>query len=85
MTKLIWKGSTFEQRDEDDFVCLTQMATIFNKKVNHWLDTNNSKAYIEAVSSETGIPASQLLVSLKGNSGNFEQGTWAHPLMEICS
>lgn len=83
MTKLIWKGSTFEQRDEDDFVSLTQMATIFSKKVNHWLDTNNSKAYIEAVSSETGIPASQLLVSLKGNSGNFEQGTWAHPLIAI--
>jgi hypothetical protein len=83
MTELIWKGSTFEQRDKDDFVCLTQMATIFSKKVNHWLDTNNSKAYIEAVSSETGIPVLQLLISLKGNSRNFEQGTWAHPLIAI--
>ena len=83
MTQLIWQGNVFEQREADNYVCLTQMAKIFSKKVNHWLDSSNSKAYIEAVSSETGIPASQLLVSLKGNSGNFEQGTWAHPLIAI--
>lgn len=83
MTELIWKGSTFEQRNTDDFVCLTQMAKIFTKNVKDWTRTESTKAYIEAVSSEVNICPSQLLVSLKGNSGNFEQGTWAHPLIAI--
>jgi len=83
MTELIWKGNIFEQREVDNFVCLTQMAKIFNKRVNDWTRYDSSTAYIEAVSEETGIHVSQLLVSLKGNSGNFEQGTWAHPLVAI--
>lgn len=37
MTELIWKGSTFEQRNTDDFVCLTQMAKIFSKNVKDWV------------------------------------------------
>ena len=83
MTELIWKGSAFEQRNTDDFVCLTQMAKIFSKNVKDWTRTESTKAYIDAVSSEVNICPSQLLVSLKGNSGNFEQGTWAHPLIAI--
>jgi len=83
MSQLTWKGNIFEQRDNDDFVCLTQMAKIFDKKVNDWTRYDSSTAYIEAVSCETGINASQLLVSLKGNSANFGQGTWAHPLVAI--
>lgn len=50
------------------------MAKIFDRNVNDWTKTRPANAYIEAVSSETNIIASQLLVSLKGNSGNFEQG-----------
>jgi hypothetical protein len=83
MTELIWKGNIFEQRESDNYVCLTQMAKIFSKNVKDWTRTESTKAYIEAVSSEVNICPSQLLVSLKGNSGNFEQGTWGHPLVAI--
>jgi len=83
MTELIWKGNIFEQRESDNYVCLTQMAKIFNKRVHDWSKTKPAVAYIQAVESETGIPVSDLLLSLKGNSRNFEQGSWAHPLVAI--
>jgi hypothetical protein len=83
MSELRWKGNIFEQRESDNYVCLTQMAKIFDKEVYGWTRTEAGKSYIKAVSEETQICGSQLLVSLKGNSENFEQGTWAHPLIAI--
>jgi hypothetical protein len=73
----------FGQRDVDNFVNLTQMAKPYGKKVNHWMENDSTKDYLNALSSEVGIPASQLVVSLKGNSSKFEQGSWAHPLVAI--
>lgn len=83
MSDLMWKGNVFEQRKSDNYVCLTQMAKIFDKKVSHWIGTNSYMAYLEAVSLETGIPASNLMILIKGKGNVVEQGTWAHPLIAI--
>jgi len=43
-----------------------------------WFDyyrLDNTKAFIDALSSETGYPVSQLVESKKGNTNRFEQGT----------
>jgi hypothetical protein len=84
MSILTYQGHNFEQREQDGYVNLTQMAKAFpRKEVKDWKRTESYSSYLAAVSSEVNIPASQLLVSLKGNSIQFEQGTWAHPLIAI--
>lgn len=83
MAKLRWKGNIFEQRESDNYVCLTQMAKIFDKRVNDWTRYDSSKAYVEAVSTETGIHVSGLMVQIKGGNDKENQGTWAHPLIAI--
>ena len=49
-----------------------------NNGISHFLENQSTKNYINALSCDTGIPVSQLLVARKGNSGGFEQGTWMH-------
>jgi hypothetical protein len=83
MSNLTWKGNLFEQREFDNYVCLTQMAKIFDKKVNDWSKTDSSRGYLQAVSTETNIPATELLIISKGGNDKDNQGTWAHPLIAI--
>lgn len=35
------------------------------------------------LASDTGIPISQLVISFKGNTASFQQGTWIHPDVAI--
>jgi len=44
---------------------------------------NASQEFIEALSSDMGIPISRLAESKKGNTAKFEQGTWVHPQVAI--
>jgi hypothetical protein len=83
MSNLSYNGQNIEQRDLDGYVNGTQMCQANGKKVNDWMRGQDAKRYIDAISSVTGIPASQLVVSMKGNSSNFEQGTWVHPKLAI--
>jgi hypothetical protein len=79
---LTYKDSEIQQRDQDGYVNLTQMAKANNVRVNNWLQLESSKAYIQALEADTGITASELLIINKGGIPS-EQGTWAHPLVAI--
>ena len=48
------------------------------KRMSDFLSAKQTNAYLEALSSDTGISVSQLLTVNKGNSASFDQGTWAH-------
>ena len=64
---------------EDGYVSLTAMAKATGKKVSHYLQLDSSKTYHTALSSDAGIPASQLIQVVKGqHADGREQGTWAH-------
>ena len=78
---LAYKGNEFEQRDEDNYVNLTEMAKAFNKRVNDWTVNKTTQAYIEALSEETGILVSKLLFATQ--TTNVDRCTWAHPLVAI--
>lgn len=78
MTSLLnfdYKGGLIQKRQSDEYVNLTQMCQVNGKEVRDWLRLKSTKAYIEAVSSDVQICTSQLLVSKKGNSSEFTQGT----------
>lgn len=65
----------------------TSMCKAFGKEVKHWLANESTKELINEVSSEVGIPTSQLILVKKGNSSQFEQGTWIHEelILELAS
>lgn len=56
----------------------TEMAKPFGKSTKDWLVNKSTSEFLNELSSVRGIPLSQLVVVKKGNSTNFEQGTWMH-------
>ena len=75
-----YNGSIISQ-DADGYVSLTDMAQAVGKRVNDYSRLSSTQEYIEALSVDTGIPASALVKTSKG--GNEKQGTWAHPEIAI--
>jgi hypothetical protein len=79
-----YNGSFIHQKSNDGYVNLTEMASTFDKKVNDYIRLKSTDEYLEALSSDTGISASQLIISTKGNfSDGRTQGTWAHKLIAV--
>jgi hypothetical protein len=68
------------------YVNATQLCKVNGKKLNDWSRLKRSNDYIEALSAETGIPASALMVEIigggDGNGATF-QGTFVHPEVAI--
>ena len=68
---------SFELTGNDVMINATEMVKLFpGKKINHFLSNQQTKDLVLQIESETGIPASQLIVSLKGNTAKYNQGTW---------
>lgn len=66
-------------KGKDVYVCATQMAKSFNKCPNDWLRTQAAHEYIQAVSDETNICVSELVITRKGGGAiQTTQGTWMH-------
>lgn len=79
-TKLIThkiKGVKVHVRSEDGYCNATAMCKAAGKKTHDYRRLSETQSYINVVSAETGIPASELIQSLRG--GNQGQGTWVHP------
>lgn len=76
-------GKPVRQRAEDGYFDATAMCKAAGKKWNDYWRNAATKEFIEAMSSEAGIPASDLVQVQKGNpTGAIQggsQGTWAHP------
>ncbi len=73
-------GIEIPQR-EDGYISLTKMAKATDKKVSHYTCLQSTQEFLEALSSDAGIPASELLQEFRGF--NIEQGTYAHPDVAI--
>ena len=72
-----YNGTTIRIR-EDQYVCLTDMATAARKKLNDWCRLKSSESYLETLSAIAGIPVIELLEVGEGN-----QPTWGHPKISI--
>lgn len=75
-------GIAIGQRISDGYINATKLAKAYTentgivKRVQHWLDTDRAKSYIEMLSAKTGIPALELVQVKKGGNN---AGTWIHP------
>lgn len=76
------QGSPVQQRKSDGFINATAMCRIAGKQFKHYNSNSNTKAFLNALESEVGIPASDLVKSISG--GDFRlQGTWVHPQVAV--
>nr|DAM48668.1 MAG TPA: KilAC domain protein [Caudoviricetes sp.] len=74
-----YKGSKISfANGKNVMVNATEMAKSFGKTTKDWLRTNASSEFINSLSAVRQICPSQLVVVKKGNSNEFEQGTWMH-------
>jgi KilA-N domain len=72
-----------EQRAKDGYINATAMCKAANK---NWFDYRRQRTidpFLGVLATETGIPASELIQSLRGGGNLSLQGTWVHPQMAI--
>ena len=70
------------QRIFDGYLNATKMCRSQSKQIGHYLENKNTKAYLLELSSDIGIPISELVQSVKGGDPSL-QGTWVHPQVGI--
>jgi hypothetical protein len=70
-------------RSDDNFINATQLCQAGGKRFHNWYQLDTTKQLINEAASEAGIPASLLVDIKKGNSTEFNQGTWIHPELAI--
>ncbi len=75
-----WNGTPISRRITDGYLNATAMCKANGKQWNDYWRTERATAYLEALCTETGIPVSNLCLSLKGG---FYQGTWIHPQVAV--
>ena len=77
LQSFIYEGSaiTFDNGNGDVMVNATEMAKPFDKRTTHWLQNQNTKAFIEELSAVRNLTPTDLV---KVINGGVEFGTWMH-------
>lgn len=70
------------QRVTDGYFNATAMCKAAGKQINDYNRLSTTRAFIQELSSETGIPVSELVQVIKGGPPHL-QGTWVHPQVAI--
>lgn len=70
------------QRVTDGYFNATAMCKASGKLMGDYLRLSATKAFLDELSSDTGIPISGLVQSIKGGVAHL-QGTWVHPQVAI--
>jgi hypothetical protein len=70
-------------RSEDNYINATQLCQAGGKQFKHWYSLESTKQLINEAACEAVIPTSQLVDIKKGNSSEFNQGSWIHPDLAI--
>jgi hypothetical protein len=76
------RGEVIEQRVADGYINATAMCKAAGRQFNDYVRLSLTGRFLEELSSETGIPVSGLVQSIKGGSPD-RQGTWVHPQVAI--
>lgn len=70
------------QRVKDGYINATAMCKAAGKLFGNYNQLQSTKDFLEALSSDIGIPISEIVQSIKGGSPEL-QGTWVHPQVAI--
>ncbi len=77
----VFEQHNIRQRESDGYLSATDMCQAFNTDIAHYTRTKSTKEYLTELESDLHKCRSQLIEIKKGNSSEFEQGTWIHPLV----
>ena len=76
------QNSIVEQRASDGYINATAMCKAAGKKIANYSENNSTIEFLAALSTDVGIPISDLVQSIKGGNPAL-QGTWVHPQVAI--
>lgn len=76
------QGATIYQRPADGYINATAMCQASGKRFHDYARLGTSTDFLDALATETGIPASALTQSIRGGDPRL-QGTWVHPQVAI--
>ena len=77
-----YQGSLIQQRAADGYINATAMCKAAGKLWGHYRESTTAKAFLQALSSDIGIPISEIAQSIKGGDVAL-QGTWIHPQVAV--
>lgn len=77
-----FNGISIGQRKTDGYVNATAMCQASGKLLADYLRLASTSEYLEALSTDMGIPISVLVQSRRGGR-NEEQGSWVHPEVAV--
>lgn len=75
-------GLSIPQRITDGYINATALCQASGKNFADYYRLANTKAFLDALSSDMGIPISDLVILTKGGNPQL-QGTWIHPDIAI--
>ena len=73
------------QRKSDGYINASHLCDLANKRWHNYFQNRGTKAFVDELSIETGIPALSMwgLVQIRKGGVKNEQGTWVHPQVAI--
>jgi len=72
------EGEIINQRASDGYINATAMCKSVGKSIYDYSRLKNTNEFLNELSSDTGIPVSLLIHSIRGGQSS-SQGTWVHP------
>ena len=75
-------GALIPQQPRDGYIHATRLCQEAGKQFNDYVRLARTQAFLKELRSETGIPVSDLVRSVRGGSPQL-QGTWVHPRVAI--
>ena len=76
------RDSVIDQRAIDGYVNATAMCRVAKRQWGHYWERRETKAFMQALHADIGIPISELIQSVRGGRPEL-QGTWVHPQVAI--
>jgi hypothetical protein len=73
---------SIDQRANDGYINATAVCQASGKLLGHYLETKATKAFLDELSADIGIPITELVQIIKGGHPQM-QGTWVHPQVAI--
>lgn len=72
-----------QQRIDDGYINATALCKSVKKQFYDYSRLSSTKEFLDVLSTETGIPVSELVRTIKGGNNLELQGTWVHPDVAI--
>ena len=76
------QGHVVGQKRDDGYINATAMCQATGKRLNNYTRASSTKEFINILSAETRIRATELIQTVRGGTPEF-QGTWVHPQVAI--